>query len=100
MWPATSCTRPRAAPDGVPWPTCRPGRPASLCLGAHRASPVVKQRGFLRPRVLADSYGFGWLLVVLHQIPPVAVQIEEDGDCAVPLLARLYREAHATGLHG
>src|SRR6185295_15203706 len=36
---------------------------------------------------------------VLHQIPPVAVQVEEDSDGGVPLLPRLFRESHATPLH-
>src|SRR5687768_2185252 len=36
---------------------------------------------------------------VLHQIPPVAVQVEEDSDGAVLLLPWLFRESHAPPLH-
>ena len=36
----------------------------------------------------------------MQQVPPIAIQIDKDGHCAVWLVARLLGEAHAALPHG
>ena len=36
----------------------------------------------------------------LQQIPPITIQIDKDGHCAIRFLARLFRELHTPRAHG